>query len=155
MVRNVGFVTIYWVGYLRNDNNRHNQRSELPRQTKAASGRGNRTLNRWVEIIISGCFCTAKRLKRLASETVEGLSLTLEGVDHIHGGNSLTASVLSVGDTITDHILQEDLEHTTGLLINETRDTLHTTTTGKTANSGLVNTLDVITKDLSVTLGAC
>jgi len=35
-----------------------------------------------------------------------------------------------------------DLEDTAGLLVNEARDTLDTTTTGETANSGLGNTPD-------------
>jgi hypothetical protein len=38
------------------------------------------------------------------------------------------------------HILEEDLENTTRLLIDETRDTLHTATAGKTTNSGLRDT---------------
>jgi hypothetical protein len=34
------------------------------------------------------------------------------------------------------------------------RDTLDTTTTSETSNSGLCDTLNVVTKNLSVTLGA-
>lgn len=34
------------------------------------------------------------------------------------------------------------------------RDTLHTTTTSETADSGLGDALDVVTKNLAVTLGA-
>ena len=96
------------------------------------------------------CFCSYY----LTSETVEGLSLALEGVDNIHGRDSLTTSMLSVGDRVTDDILKEDLKHTAGLLINETGDTLDTTTTSKTADGRLGDALDVIAKDLSVTLGA-
>ena len=33
------------------------------------------------------------------------------------------------------HVLEEDLEDTTRLLVNEARDTLHTTTASETANS--------------------
>jgi hypothetical protein len=62
--------------------------------------------------------------------------------------------VLSVGDRIANDVLEEDLEDTTSFFVDETRDTLDTTTTSKTTDSGLGNTLDVITKDLSVTLGA-
>ena len=90
----------------------------------------------------------------LSAETVEGLSLTLEGVDDIHSGDSLTASMLGVGNRVTDDVLKEDLEHTTGLLVDETGDTLDTTTTSETADSGLGDTLDVVAKDLAVTLGA-
>ena len=48
--------------------------------------------------------------------------------------------MLSVGDGVTNDILQEDLEDTTSLLVDETRDTLDTATAGKTADGGLRNT---------------
>ena len=50
------------------------------------------------------------------------------------------------------HVLEEDLEDTTSLLVDETGDTLHTTTACKTANSRLCNALNVIAKNLAVTL---
>jgi len=115
-----------------------------------------------VDIIISSCVVAAmplvsykvRRTENLSAETVKGLSLTLEGVDDIHSGDSLTAGVLGVGDRVTDDVLEEDLEYTTGLLVDETGDTLDTTTTSETADSGLGDTLDVVAKDLAVTLGA-
>ena len=73
----------------------------------------------------------------LTSEAVEGASLPLEGIDDIQGSDGLTTSVLSVGDGVTDDVLKEDLEDTPGLLVDEARDTLDTTTTSETANSGL------------------
>ena len=48
--------------------------------------------------------------------------------------------VFSVSDRVTDNVLKEDLEDTTGLLVDETGDTLHTTTTSETADSGLGDT---------------
>ena len=42
--------------------------------------------------------------------------------------------MLSVGDGVTDDVLEEDLENTTGLLVDETGDTLHTTTTSETTD---------------------
>jgi len=80
--------------------------------------------------------------------------LTLQGIDDIHGGDGLTTSVLSVGDRVPDDVLKEDLEDTAGLLVDETRDTLDTATTGETTDGGLGDALDVIAKDLPVTLGA-
>ena len=44
-----------------------------------------------------------------ASEAIESTSLPLESIDHIHGGDGLPLGVLSVGDRVPDHILQEDL----------------------------------------------
>ena len=90
----------------------------------------------------------------LTSESVKGLSLALQGIDNIHSSDSLTAGMLSVCNTITDDILKEDLEDTTGLFVDQTTDTLDTTTTRKTTDSRLGNTLDVIPENLSVTLSA-
>ena len=45
--------------------------------------------------------------------------------------------MLSVGDGILDQILQEELEHGTGLFVDGTGDTLHTTTAGQAANGRL------------------
>ena len=54
----------------------------------------------------------------LTTEAVEGLALPLEGVDNIHGGDGLPASVLGVGDGVTDDVLKENLEDTAGLLVD-------------------------------------
>jgi hypothetical protein len=68
----------------------------------------------------------ALRLSRaassLAAEAVKGAALALEGVDHVEGGHCLAAGVLGVGHGITDHVLQEDLENTAGLLVYKALD---------------------------------
>jgi hypothetical protein len=78
--------------------------------------------------------------------------LSLEGIDDIEGGNGLALGVLSVCDSVTDDTLKEGLEYTTGLLVDHGRDTLDTTTACETADSGLCDTLDVVTQNLAVTL---
>ena len=90
----------------------------------------------------------------LTTESVEGSALSLQSIDDIHGGDSLPLGVLGVGDSVTDDVLKEDLEDTSGLLVDEARDTLDTTSASQTADGGLGDALDVVTKDLSVTLGA-
>jgi hypothetical protein len=75
---------------------------------------------------------------RLAAEAVEGAALALEGVHDIESSDGLTTSVLSVGDGVTDDVLEEDLEDTAGLLVDEARDTLDTTTTSETTDGGLL-----------------
>ncbi len=92
--------------------------------------------------------------ERLAAEAVQGAALALEGVHDVQGSHGLTASVLSVGHSVADDVLQEDLEHTAGLLVDEAADTLDTTTTCQTTDGGLGDALDVVTEDLAVTLGA-
>ena len=92
--------------------------------------------------------------KRLSTETVEGSALTLEGVDDVEGGDGLSLGVLGVGDGITDDVLEEDLEDTSGLFVDQTGDSLDTASSSESTDGWLGDTLDVITKDLSVTLGA-
>jgi hypothetical protein len=93
-------------------------------------------------------------VSNLATETVEGTALALEGIDDVHGSDGLTTSVLGVGDGVTDDVLKEDLEDTTGLLVDQTRDTLDTTTTSETTDGGLGDTLNGVTNDLAVALGS-
>ena len=90
----------------------------------------------------------------LSAEAVEGLALPLEGVDNVHGGHGLAASVLGVGDRVADDVLKEDFEHAVGLLVNETGDALDTPATGETADGRLGDALDVVAKDLAMALGA-
>ena len=90
----------------------------------------------------------------LTSESVEGAALTLQSIDDVHGSDGLSLGVLSVGDGISDDVLKEDLEDSTGLFVDEARDTLDTTTTCQTTDGGLGDSLDVVTKHLPVTLGA-
>ena len=90
----------------------------------------------------------------LSSEAVESAALALEGVDDVHGGDRLSLGVLAVRDGVTDHVLKEHLEDTTGLLVDEAGDTLHSTTTSQTADRGLGDALDVVTQHLAMALGA-
>ena len=89
-------------------------------------------------------------LHLLTSKTIESPALPLQSVNNIHGSNSLAASVLGVGDSIANHVLQEDLEDATCLLVDETADTLDSATPGQTPNGRLGNSLDVIPQNLTV-----
>ena len=89
---------------------------------------------------------------RLSAEAVKGAALSLEGVDDIKSSDGLAASVLGVGDSVTDDVLEEHLEDTAGLLVDEAGDALDATSAGKSANSRLGDTLDVVSQDLSVAL---
>ena len=80
--------------------------------------------------------------------------MPLEGIDDIHGGDSLPLGVFGVGDSIPDDVLKEDLEDSTGLLVDESRDTLDSSTTRQPPDGGLGDALDVVSQHLPVTLGA-
>jgi hypothetical protein len=90
----------------------------------------------------------------LTSESVQGTSLPLEGIDHIHGGDGLPLGVFGVGDGIPDDVLEEHLQDSTGLLVDQARDTLDSSTPRQTPDCGLGDALDVIPQHLTVTLGA-
>ena len=90
----------------------------------------------------------------LAAEAVQRTSLTLESVDDVHRRHRLALGVFSVRHSVTDHVLQEHFENATSLLVDQTRDTLHTTSASKTTDGWLRDALDVITKDLAMTLSA-
>ena len=64
----------------------------------------------------------------LSSESIKGTSLSLQGIDNVHGCDGLPLGVFGVGDGITDYIFKKYLEDTTGLFVDQARDTLDTST---------------------------
>merc|ERR1719347_1947138 len=89
----------------------------------------------------------------LSSEAVESRALPLEGIHHIHGSNSLPLGMLGVGNSITDDILQEDLEDTPGLLVDKSTDSFDTAPPCKSPDSRLGDALDVVPQHLAMSLG--
>ena len=90
--------------------------------------------------------------KILTAKTIESAALALKSVDDVHGSHRLSLSVLGVSDGIPDDVLKENLEHSTGLFVDETRDTLDTTSARKPADCWLGNALNVVTQNLPVAL---
>ena len=90
----------------------------------------------------------------LSTESVEGSALSLERVDDVESGDGLALGVLGVSDGVADHVVEEDLEDTSGLLVDQSGDALDTTSSSKSSDGGLGDALDVVSHDLAVTLGA-
>ena len=107
----------------------------------------------WVALKRAVC-CDAADSGNLTSETVQGAALTFQCVDDVHGGDRLALGMLGVSDGVADDVLEEDLEHTASLLVDETRDSLDSTTASETADCRLGDTLDVITQNFAMTLSA-
>ena len=62
--------------------------------------------------------------------------------------------MLAVRHGISDDVLQEELQDTPNFFVDETRDTLHTASSSQTPDGRLGDSLDVVAKDLAMTLGA-
>jgi hypothetical protein len=77
------------------------------------------------------------RLCGIHLESVQSATLTLQGVHDVTGSDRLAAGVLGVGDGITDDVLQEHLQDTARLLIDEAGDALDTSTASQSADSRL------------------
>jgi hypothetical protein len=106
------------------------------------------------------CCCEAKPGGRrfLTTETVEGSALSLERVHDVEGSHSLSASMLSVGDCVTHDVLEEDLEDTSGLLVDLAGDTLNTSSASQSSDGWLLHNiqskLDVVVRVEMVGQGA-
>jgi hypothetical protein len=88
----------------------------------------------------------------LTTESVEGSALSFESVDDVHGGDGLSLGVLGVGDGVSDDVLEEYFEDSTGLLVDETGDTLHTASTSQPTDGRLGDSLDVVSQHFPVPL---
>ena len=97
------------------------------------------------------------KTNNLGTETIQRTARALKCIDHVERSDCLALRMLSVRHRVADnlgielaqsrqgankttHILKEDLEHTTSLFVDKTRDTLHTPTTSKTPDCGLRDT---------------
>ena len=92
----------------------------------------------------------------LCTEAIQRAPRPFESVDDIESSDSFSLSMFGVSDGVTNnldedekeystaktmtHILKENLENTTGLFVDQARDTLHTTTTCETTNGRLGDT---------------
>ncbi|KAL4853699.1 histone H3 [Chlorella vulgaris] len=102
----------------------------------------------------SGAQHMQQQQQHLCAKAVQGAALALECVDDVKSGDGLAAGMLGVGHSVTNHVLQEHLEHTAGLLVDEAADALDTTTASQAADGGLGDALDVVAQHLAVALGA-
>ena len=87
-----------------------------------------------------------------ASKTIKGSSLSLQGIHHVHGRNRLPPSVLGVGHSVANHVLQEYLENSSGLLIDQSTDSLDTASSRQSPNCWFRYALNVIAKHFPVPL---
>ena len=81
--------------------------------------------------------------------------MSLEGVDHIKSGNGLSLGVLSVGDGVSDDVLEEGPEYISSLFVDEGGDSLDTTSSGQSSDGGFGDAEDCFLEGfLGVSLGS-
>ncbi|KAL8129211.1 hypothetical protein V2J09_018366 [Rumex salicifolius] len=85
-----------------------------------------------------------------AANYATGPALSLESVNDVHGRHGLSPRVFSVSHSIANNVLKEDLEDASGLLVDETADSLHASSPRKPTNGGLRDALDVVPQNLTV-----
>ena len=90
----------------------------------------------------------------LSTKSIESAALTLQGIDNVHGSDSLSLGVVSVSDRVANDALQKDAQNGAGLFVNQVADALDTTTAGEAANGGLGDALNVVAQNLVMALGS-
>ena len=68
--------------------------------------------------------------------------MSLESVDDIESGDGLSLGVLSVGDRVSDHVLEEGSEDNSGLVVDERADSLDSTSSSKSSDGRLGDSHD-------------
>ncbi len=79
---------------------------------------------------------------KLSAEAVKGSSLSLEGIDDVHGSHSLSVSVLSVSDGVSDDISEESGEDVSDFLVDVEGDSLDTAASGESSDGRLGDAFD-------------
>merc|ERR1712070_386885 len=92
--------------------------------------------------------------RRLVAETVNRATLTFQRIDDVEGRHRLALSVLAIERRILHDLFEEHAEGATGLVVDQTRQSLHATTTRHAADGRLCDALDVLVDDLGVALRA-
>ena len=80
--------------------------------------------------------------------------MSLKSIDDIHGGDGLSSGVLGVSDRVSDDVLKEYLEDTSGLLVDKSGDSLDSTSSCQSSDCWLGDSLDVVSQNLAMSLGS-
>ena len=85
----------------------------------------------------------------LTTESVQGASLSLEGVDNVHGGHSLSLGVLSVNHSVSDDGAEEGAQDLPGVAVDVRGDSLDTASSGESSDGWLGDSLEDWSSPLS------
>ena len=99
-------------------------------------------------------FTDVSAVRHLTSESVQSPALSFKCIDDMHRSDGLSFRVFCIGDCIADNVFQKHFQDPAFLLVDETGDSLYTSSASQTTNSWFSDTLDIVTKNFPVTLGA-
>lgn len=85
-----------------------------------------------------------------SSKSVESPALALQSVRKVESCDCLVASMFSIGDCISDNVLEQNLD--TRLLVHQACDALDSRTSGQSTNGWLGDSLNIISQNLPVPL---
>ena len=74
-----------------------------------------RTMSQWKTNATCEDHIKQHETEKLSAKAIQSPALPLQCINHIHGSYSLPLGMLSVGDSITDDIFQENLQYTKAL----------------------------------------
>ena len=81
--------------------------------------------------------------------------MSLEGIDDIEGGDSLSLGVFGVGDGVSDDVLKEVSQDDSGLVVDQRADSLDSTSSGESSDGWLGDSKDGLLDGLGgVSLGS-
>ena len=93
---------------------------------------------------------------RSASETIEGSALAFESIDNVECCDRLSLGMLSIGDRVSDDVLQEGFEDDSALIIDQGADSFDSSSSGESSDCWLGDTHDVLLDGLGdQSLGSC
>ena len=100
--------------------------------------------------VIATHLCTKLWSVIAGTYTVKRAALAFECINHIKRRDRLALCMLCVCDRVPDDALKKQLENATRFIVNQAGNTLHTTTTCKTTDRRLGDTLDVVAQNLAM-----
>lgn len=86
-----------------------------------------------------------------ATKSVQCPAISFQSIHDVLRSDGLSASVFSVGNSVSDDLLEEVFQVSAGLFIDQTRNTLASTSTTQSSNSWFRDTLNGILQHLPVT----
>merc|ERR1719377_305259 len=86
-----------------------------------------------------------------AAEAVDGAALALQRVDHVECCHGFPPRMFGVGDRVTENVLQERLQDTSRLIVDQRTDPLDATAASQTTDGWLGDAIDVVSHHLSGT----